>query len=138
MTSVQQVNYHPGFKRYLLPNWAWVSMDGNPKPQLGIGGHVGGPGHMRSQLTLFEAPAPWGPWRLFHRDDNWSYPDGSTGAYTPIMPPAWVSDDEVTLVSTQCCDTEIEGYKLDPTNNYAFVMQRITGFASGQAAAEDK
>ena len=29
MTSVQQVNYHPGLKKYIFANWAWISYDGS-------------------------------------------------------------------------------------------------------------
>ena len=141
-TAVQQVNWVEQLKRYLLPNWAWLSMDGNPKPQLGLGAHAGGPGHMRSQLTLFEAEQPWGPWRIFHRDDNWRSPAETSdrfpgqvfrggGAYTPVFPPAWIKQGpnasavELWMVWTQCCPGTRHGYNITPVAHYAFAAQRL-------------
>jgi hypothetical protein len=45
---------------------------------------------------------------------------GSAGAYTPVIPPAWVADDYFSLVSTQCC-----GNPRLPLNNYNFLVQRV-------------
>ena len=42
-----------------------------------------------SQLTLYEAPEPWGPWKIFYRDDNW----GTYGDYQPNFPTQWMSSD---------------------------------------------
>lgn len=73
-------------------------------------------------LTLFEAPTPWGPFSVFYRDDDWRYADGSSGAYTPVVPPAWLSDDgSFWVVSTQCCGVP----EYPPTNWYAFNAQRV-------------
>ena len=81
MTATQQVTYHAGFKRYLMANWGWVDPDGNPRGQLtsastagwmwGYNTTSGKDQHDRTQLTFWEAPQPWGPWSLFHRDDDW-------------------------------------------------------------------
>ena len=57
----------------------------------------------RTQLTLFDAPAPWGPFSLFHRDDDWHCPDGAAGAYCPVLPPAWMGNDSAWVVSASCC-----------------------------------
>ena len=57
--------------------WKIVFLDaeGNPRPY-----HQAWPdSSKRSQLTLFEAPEPWGPWSLFYRDDTW----GNLGGYQP-------------------------------------------------------
>ena len=54
--------------------------EGPPHPRAGI--VVTAPnkdGHDRTQLSLWEAEKPWGPWRCFHRDDDWKGPDGSSG-----------------------------------------------------------
>ena len=72
MTSVQQANYHPGLKRYIFANWAWISYDGYPRPDHTGDEKNGRTGHQRTQLSLVEAPNPWGPFSVFFRDDDWS------------------------------------------------------------------
>jgi hypothetical protein len=79
------------------------------------------PTHLRVQLTLVEAPNPWGPFSIFFRDDDWSGDDGSTGGYTPVFPPAWIGEDDFWLVFTQCC-----GNARLPLNNYNFNAQHVT------------
>jgi len=121
MTSVQQVNFHPTMKRYIFANWAWVSYDGYARPD-----HTGDErnsrtGHQRTQLSLVEAPTPWGPFSVFYRNDDWQGGDGSTGGYTPVFPPAWMGDDDFWMVFTQCC-----GNPRPPLNNYNFNAQHVT------------
>ena len=72
MTSVQQANYHPGLKRYIFANWAWISYDGYPRPDHTADEKNDRTGHQRTQLSLVEAPNPWGPFSIMHRDDDWS------------------------------------------------------------------
>lgn len=121
-TSVQQANYHPALRRYIFANWVWVSMDGNPRPDHSPDQRNDRTARQRTQLTLFEAPTPWGPFSLFYRDDNWQYSDGSMGAYTPVFPPAWLSETEIWMVSTQCCGNP----QYPPTNHYSFNAQQIS------------
>ena len=138
MTAMQQVTYNVALKRYMMAVWSWVDADGNPRGQL-TSTNTEGPahdrsgtrsnspikdGHDRTQLSLWEATQPWGPWRWFHRDDDWKGPDGSSGGYTPVLPPAWLSDSgtEMWVVFTQCCPGRIAG----PANHYNFTYQRIT------------
>jgi len=121
-TSTQQVNYHPTLDRYIFANWAWVSMDGNPKPDHSSDEKHGRTARQRTQLTLFEGPKPWGPFSVFYRNDNWHGEDNSTGAYTPVFPPAWMKEKELWMVSTQCCGIP----QFPPTNHYSFNAQRVT------------
>ena len=125
MTSVQQANYHPGLKRYIFANWAWVSYDGYPRPDHTGDEKNGRTGHQRTQLSLVEAPNPWGPFSVFFRDDDWSGIDNaneaSFGGYTPVIPPAWVGEDDFWIVFTQCC-----GNPRPPLNNYNFNAQHVT------------
>ena len=57
MTSVQQANYHPTLKRYIFANWAWISYDGNPRPDHTADERNDRTGHQRTQLSLVEV---WG------------------------------------------------------------------------------
>ena len=120
-TSVQQANYHPLWKRYIFANWAWISMDGNPRPDHSPDERNARTARQRTQLVLFESPTPWGPFSAFHRDDNWQYSDGSSGAYTPIFAPAWLDATGGSMVSTQCCGTP----EFPPDNHYSFNIQRL-------------
>ncbi len=89
MTGEDHVTYNPGLQRYILGNYSFLDAEGNPRPY-----HQAWPeSSQRSQLTLFEAPEPWGPWSLFYRDDNW----GHLGGYQPIFPPKWMSSDGKTM-----------------------------------------
>eukprot|EP00466_Bigelowiella_natans_P014574 jgi/Bigna1/126926/aug1.3_g1634 len=123
MTAVQQVNYHFETKSYIFANWAWISYDGHPRPDHSPDERNDRTKHQRSQLVLVEAPEPWGPFSIFHIDDDWSGWDGSTGAYTPVFPPAWMGPDNFWMVSTQCCDP----FPVSPPNNhYTFNAQHVT------------
>ena len=131
MTATQQATYHPGLRRYLMAVWSWCDADGNPRGQLtgaSTGGGVAGYNtttdkdvHDRSQLTLWEAEQPWGPWQIFHRDDDWRGPDGSSGGYTPVFPPAWLNGTTIWMSFTQCCDQPAT-----PVNHYNYTYQEIT------------
>ena len=92
MTGENHVSYNKGIKRYLMGNYSFIDENGNPRPyhQTGCFPHSA----MRSQLTLFEAPEPWGPWSLFHQDDDW----GTYGDYQPCFPTKWISDDGKTML----------------------------------------
>ena len=120
MTSVQQVNWHPHYQRFIWANWAWIDWSGYPKPDHTTPRTE----RQRTQLTLVEGPTPWGPWSTFHRDDDWRGSDGSRGAYTPVFPPAWIDREagkDLYIVSTQCCGTPQFG----ANNHYDFTMQQV-------------
>jgi hypothetical protein len=111
--------------------WSWIDPNGNPRGQLTVSNTFGPTnwgtgdtrkdGHDRTQLSLWEAAEPWGPWRFFHRDDDWQGPDGSSGGYTPVFPPAWVFGHTMWMVFTQCCPGTIPG----PPNHYNFTYQQL-------------
>ena len=109
----------------IFANWAWVSYDGYPRPDHTGDEKNGRTGHQRTQLSLVEAPNPWGPFSVFFRDDDWSGIDNSNeasfGGYTPVIPPAWVGEDDFWIVFTQCC-----GNPRPPLNNYNFNAQHVT------------
>lgn len=92
MVGENHVSYNPGIGRYLMGNYGFIDPDGNPRP-------YHSPGQwpysaLRSQLTLFEAPEPWGPWSLFYQDDDW----GTYGDYQPSFPTKWMSPDGRTML----------------------------------------
>ena len=105
----------------LLASRAWISYDGYPRPDHTADERNDRTAHQRTQLLLVEAPTPWGPFSIFHRTDDWSFADGSTGAYTPVMPPAWSGETDFWMVSTQCC-----GNARPPWNNYNFNAQHVS------------
>ena len=121
--SVQQANWHAGLQRYIAANWVWISSDGNPRPDHSPDERNDRTARQRTWLTLLEAPQPWGPWSVFYSDDNWRYSDDSSGAYTPVIPSAWINttDNSFYIVSTQCCGVP----QYAPTNHYSFNAQRV-------------
>ena len=68
-----------------MGNYSFIDEELHPRPihQMGY------PESHISQLTLYEAPEPWGPWKLFHRDDDW----GTYGDYQPNFPTQWMTED---------------------------------------------
>ena len=85
MTGSDHVAYNAGLGRYILGNYSFVDEELHPRPihQMGY------PESHISQLTLYEAPEPWGPWKLFYRDDDW----GTYGDYQPNFPTQWMTED---------------------------------------------
>jgi len=108
MTGENHVSFNRGIKRYLMGNYGFMDDNGNPRPY-----HQSWPQSVYpSQLTLYEAPEPWGPWSLFYQDDNW----GTYGDYQPSFPTKWMSEDGKTLwmVSAGTYD------------DYNFTVQKLT------------
>jgi len=117
MCGEDHVSYNKGIGRYLLGNYAFIDEAGRPRP------YHQGPfpdSCLRSQLTLFEAPEPWGPWSVFHLDDDW----GTYGDYQPSFPTKWMSEDgrTVHMVSSGSED------------DYNFTVQQLTLEVVGQGA----
>ena len=109
MTGENHIVYNAGIRRFIMGNYAFMDEQGNPRPyhQLKWPQSV-----YPSQLTLLEAPNPWGPWSLLHRDDNW----GTYGDYQPNFPTKWMSPDGLTMwmVSSGTFD------------DYNFTCQQVT------------
>ncbi|MCL2361076.1 MAG: DUF4185 domain-containing protein [Defluviitaleaceae bacterium] len=92
MTGQDFIQYNPGLKRYIMGNYSFTTEEGVPRPYH-QGDYTGEYTRYPSQLSLFEAPEPWGPWSIFHMDDNW----GTYGGYQPSFPVKWMSDDGLTM-----------------------------------------
>ena len=69
------VTYLPKRERYLYTSWTEFTFE------------------------LYEAPAPWGPWTLFHTEDFGEYPwaPERIGGYATTVPSKFVSEDENTM-----------------------------------------
>lgn len=76
LTSMTGVQYVPAVGRFVMAQWAYTDPDG-PRPW------------DRTQLFLFEAHRPWGPWRLFHSEPDWG---GVQAYYNPGLPSKWFAD----------------------------------------------
>jgi hypothetical protein len=106
LTGDNHLLYNKGIKRYIICNYAFIDSNGNPCPY-----HNEPLQQYITQLTLFEAPEPWGPWSLFYQDDNWG-----DGDYQPSFPTKWMSDDGRTLYMVSSGNNE----------NYNFMVQKFT------------
>jgi len=83
------VSYNPHIGRFVLGNYAFYDPEtGEPRPY-----HNAPHRAYASQLALFEAENPWGPWRLFYRDDRWL-----EGGYQPTFPVKWMAPDGRSMV----------------------------------------
>jgi len=109
MTGENHVSYNKGIRRYLMGNYGFVDDDLNPRPN-----HQGTwpESAYRSQLTLCEAPEPWGPWSLFYQDDDW----GTYGNYQPSFPPKWMTEDGRTMLMVSS----------GTYDDYNFTVQKMT------------
>jgi hypothetical protein len=68
------MHFVPAIERFLLPQWAYVDLDG-PDPW------------RQTFLHLYEAPKPWGPWSLAHVEEDFGY-----AWYNPSLPAKWFED----------------------------------------------
>ena len=110
MTGENHISYNPGIGRYLMGNYGFLDPEGKPRPYHTK--EAWPESCLRSQLTLFESPEPWGPWSLFYQDDNW----GTYGDYQPSFPTKWMSADgrRLLMVSSGSFD------------DYNLTLQKVT------------
>lgn len=115
MTGEDNVCFNPGLNRYILANYSFIDDELRPRPIH----QMRWPEAYRSQLTLFEAENPWGPWHLFYRDDFW----GTYGDYQPSIPTKWIFEGGrlMFLVSSGSWD------------DYNFVVQKMAVRLKGEA-----
>ena len=80
-------------RRYFLPNFSFL----HPNRSVPLAWHnsvydlLGSEEYKhRSQITIFEASRPWGPWRIVWRDDDAATTFGIEGPYTPTFPSKFV------------------------------------------------
>lgn len=116
MTGANHVIYNSGIRRYLMGNYGFIDENGHPLPVH----QMRYPEAHRSQLTLFEAPEPWGPWKIFYRDDDW----GTYGDYQPNFPTKWISSSGRLLYMVSS----------GSWNDYNFTVQKIALKLTGDEA----
>jgi hypothetical protein len=117
MTGMQ---YIPAVKRFVMGQWAYVAMKGGgdriqaspappPWPDL--------PKHNQADQTmlcLFEAPKPWGPWRLFHAQPKWG-----PAFYNPNFPSKWFETRRRRMWIVE------SGNYRGPKGGYNFTVQQL-------------
>ena len=134
MLGQNAVHYNAEIGRWLVANYGFVNSAGNPWPW-----HQD-PWHelnvtRRTQLLFLEAPEPWGPWSIFHRDDDFGQAWDGPGAYGTTFPAAFhrplQADGTAEMIMLFSCGNGPAGceYKL----NYVNVTVQLT--ASGVAHA---
>jgi hypothetical protein len=76
LTSMTGVQYVPAIERFIMAQWAYTDQDG-PRPW------------DQTQLFLYEAERPWGPWAEFYTEPCWG---GNQAYYNPCLPAKWFED----------------------------------------------
>ena len=76
LTSMTGVQYVPAVGRFVMAQWAYTDQDSNRPWD-------------RTQLFLYEAALPWGPWHCFHSQPGWG---GTSAYYNPGLPAKWFED----------------------------------------------
>ena len=80
-------------KRYVMASWSFYAGDKPSGVCPSVAWFYPAARHW-SQLIVFEAPAPEGPWRHFARIDNWLDLDAG---YTPTLPTGWHSASDASM-----------------------------------------
>ncbi len=78
--SLPEMVYLRSIKRYLLLTWR-LKKDFSPEDG--------------SELFVYEAKEPWGPFLLVHHEVNWE--DAQTSPYCPRLPLKWVKQSDGTI-----------------------------------------
>lgn len=72
-TSMTGIQWVPFLERFVLAQWGYTSLDTHSVAAFD-----------HTFLALYESPKPWGPWKLFHMEDEWG-----TALYNPSLPSKW-------------------------------------------------
>lgn len=77
-TSMTGVHHIAPLGLYILPQWHYTRLDDTR----------GGQRWSATRWELYQGPAPWGPWTLFHQQDF-----APAGFYNPCLPSKFISSD---------------------------------------------
>jgi hypothetical protein len=88
--------FNARLSRYVMASWSFYAGDKPNGTCPSVAWFYPADRHW-SQLVVFDAPAPWGPWTHFARIDDWL---GLDAGYTPTLPTGWhsASDSSMWLV----------------------------------------
>ncbi len=75
--SMTGVHYFKGLNLYIMPQWHYPHLVDDPRRRWKV-----------TRWELYSAPAPWGPWTLFHVQDF-----EPQGFYNPSIPSKFISED---------------------------------------------
>jgi len=79
-----EVVYNEGLQRYLMLIWSFSDENGFKRKV--------DPYMHSSEIQIYEAPEPWGPWSLVYNEHNF----GSGASYNLSLPTKWMSSDGKT------------------------------------------
>jgi hypothetical protein len=100
MTTINQggVVYNAPLKRYLYSSWTEYTFE------------------------LYEAPQPWGPFRLFHSQDfgMWPWNDARNGGYGTTIPSKFISEDGKDMLLQANSWPDVTG-----KDNYSFSLREL-------------
>jgi hypothetical protein len=110
LTSMTGVQYVPAVKRFVMAQWAYTDQDG-PRPW------------DQTQLFVYEAERPWGPWREFYTEPNWG---GAQAYYNPGLPAKWFADGGRTMWMTMAGNwTNAFRQRSDMSFAYGLIVRKL-------------
>jgi hypothetical protein len=82
---------------------------------------------------FYEAPNPWGPWKLFLSKDYGAYPwvDIKNGGYAPTIPSKFISGDGRTMF------VQSNSWGSSKVNNYGFSLRKLRVATYAPAVADN-
>ena len=104
-TSMTGMHYVPAIKRFLLPEWAYVDLDGKEPWK-------------QTFFHLYEAPNPWGPWSLIHVEENFG-----NAWYNPSLPSKWF--EEGGLKMWMVCGGDFASKHTSNRADYSFCTRKF-------------
>jgi roadblock/LC7 domain-containing protein len=102
MTGMQWV---PAVKRFLMPQWAYADLDGSDP-------------WAKTILHLYEAPKPWGPWRLVHLEQ-----DFGKAWYNPCFCSKWFEEDGLRMWMIAAGD--FASVRVKDQGEYGFFVRKL-------------
>lgn len=130
-TSMTGIQYVPAIQRFVMGQWSYVAMQGQgaaacedsalPRPWPEDAAHGR---EDQTMLCLYEAPRPWGPWKLIHAETPWG-----PSYYNPSFPAKWFEDGGKRLWIVQSGNYRGGG-------GYQFITQQMEWRASATVRGE--
>ena len=106
-TSMTGMQYVLALKRFLLPQWAYTDLD-NASPW------------RQTTFHLYEAPMPWGPWKVVHVEDDWGH-----AWYNPCLPSKWFEDGGLRMWMVASGDFAGQRIGQGETSDYCLIVRKL-------------